>query len=118
MNLCQFEEQLSGYETTADICRLAVLAAQLPRDARTLRAFSPALAWSDETYLLARCDYMLRVIAWMFSEDGANGTNQPKPISTPAEIAENTAQIECTDFAFVDSILFNTKREEVADGGD
>lgn len=59
-----------------------------------MRAISPALAWSDETYLLARCEYILRCVAWMFSEDGSRGVNRPKPMRTPAEIAENRETLE------------------------
>lgn len=109
LDLYDFDEDLSGTETTRSVLRAAILCAQLPKDSRTKRATSPALAWSDEAYLLARCEYMLRVIAWMFSEDGSKGTNRPEPMKTPAEIAAATEQVENTDFEFVDSILNNNE---------
>jgi hypothetical protein len=105
LDLYDFEEDLSGTETTRNVLRAAILCEQLPRDSRTKRVISPALSWSDESYLLARCDYVLRVIAWMFSEDGSKGANKPAPIRTPADIAADTEQVESTDFDFVDSIL-------------
>ena len=102
----EFEADLnSGADDSQVIYRAAILCAQLPRDSRTMRAISPALAWSDESYLLARCEYMLRIIAWMFSEDGSKGINKPEPIATPAQIATTTAMVEATDFGFVDDIL-------------
>lgn len=87
-----------------------------------MRAISPSLAWSDETYLLARCEYILRTIAWMFSEDGSKGVNRPKPMRTPAEIAENRETLESAlafdeSGDFLQSILpAQTAPEEVADG--
>ena len=87
-----------------------------------MRAISPALAWSDESYLLARIDYTLRVIAWMFSKDGADNVNRPEPISTPAEIAAHTAELQSA-VAFDESGDFLAQiqprtqdTEEVADG--
>lgn len=82
-----------------------------------MRAISPALAWSDETYLLARCDYILRTIAWMFSEDGSKGINRPQPMRTPAEIAESRETLESAlDFDesgdFLQSILPATTPDE------
>lgn len=107
LDLYDFEEDLSSTETSKNVLRAAILCEQLPRDSRTKRAISPALSWSDESYLLARCDYILRVIAWMFSADGSKGVNKPEPIKTPADIAANTERVESTDFDFVDSILEN-----------
>lgn len=70
-----------------------------------MRATDPALEWSDEAYLLARCEFLLRCIQWMLSEDGAKGTNRPRPIATPAQVALDTTQAEATDFRLIDSIL-------------
>lgn len=109
LDLYDFVDDLSGTETTKTVLRAAILCEQLPRDSRSKRAISPALSWSDESYLLARCEYMLRVIAWMFSEDGSKGNNRPEPIATPADIAANTHKVESTDFDFVDSILINNR---------
>lgn len=105
LNLDDFSDDLSGTATSRGVLRAAILCEQLPRDSRTKRALSPALAWSDESYLLSRIEYTLRVIAWMFSEDGSNGVNRPEPIDTPATIAARTSSAEATDFDYIDSIL-------------
>lgn len=109
MDVTALSDELDGNDTTPGVVRLATLCAQLPRDSRLARATSPALAWTDETYLLARCEYLLRCIQWMLSEDGAKGTNRPVPIVTPAQVALDTAQAEATDFGFIDSILSDVK---------
>lgn len=70
-----------------------------------MRAKSPALEWSDETYLLSRCEYLLRCIQWMLSEDGAKGTNRPQPMPTPVQVDADTRAAEATDFAYIDSVL-------------
>lgn len=62
-----------------------------------MRVVSPALAWDDNTYLLARVDYILRVIAWMFSEDGSKGVNKPEPVATPVQLAEAKQKREETE---------------------
>ena len=105
VDVTRFGEELDGDGTTHDVERLATLCAQLPRDSRLARATRPELSWSDESYLLARCEYLLRCIQWMLSEDGARGTNRPQPIATPAQVALDTARAEATDFAYIDSIL-------------
>ena len=124
INLFTYRSELDGNKTTDDVLWLAILAAQLPTHSRTNRAASPALAWSDETYMLARCDYALRTIAWMFSKDGADGVNRPEPIATPAEMAERAKTLEgAVDFDpdgdFLASIT-PTKNEdtETTPGGD
>ena len=105
IDLTLWWEGLEGAEDFDGAARLATLCAQLPRQSRVARTESPALEWSDEAYLLARCEFLLRCIQWMLSEDGAKGTNKPAPLSTPAQVALDTAQAEATDFAYIDSIL-------------
>lgn len=107
VDVSSFEEELGGGDTTRTIERLATLCAQLPRDSRLARATRPELSWTDEAYLLARCEFLLRCIQWMLSEDGAKGTNKPVPLSTPAQVALDTAQAEATDFAYIDAVLNN-----------
>lgn len=68
-----------------------------------MRAISPALAWDDNTYLLARMDYILRVIAWMFSEDGSKGVNKPEPVATPVQLAEAKKKQEETE-SYIDFV--------------
>lgn len=121
-----YRADLDGDETTDEVVRLAILATQLPKDSRTSRAMSPALEWSDETYMLARCDYALRTIAWMFSEDGSKGLNRPEPITTPEERAARGQDLEGAvsfdeDGAFLASIAPKTDETDDADtptGGD
>ena len=60
--------------------------------------------------MLARCDYTLRTIAWMFSEDGSKGINRPEPLATPVEQAAHDQMLEASasfdeDGAFLASIL-------------
>ncbi len=105
LDLLAFTRELEGSDTTHGVERLSTLCAQLPRESRLMRATSPALEWSDETYLLARCEYLLRCIQWMLSEDGAKGTNRPQPMPTPAQVAEDTRAAEATDFAYIDAML-------------
>ena len=107
LDLTLWRQELEGAEDFDDDARLATLCAQLPRQSRVARAESPALEWSDEAYLLARCEFLLRCIQWMLSEDGAKGTNTPVPLSTPAQVALDTAQAEATDFAYIDAVLNN-----------
>lgn len=75
-----------------------------------MRAWSPALEWSDETYLLARVEYLLRCVQWMLSEDGARGTNRPRPLATPAQAARDAELAAATDFDFIDRILGGTTK--------
>jgi hypothetical protein len=88
-----------------------------------MRAISPALAWSDETYLLARLDYTLRTFVWMFSEDGSKGTNRPDPMRTPAEIAADMDDYETAatfdeSGDFLKSILPAKQAPEEEGGGE
>lgn len=69
----------------------AVLAAQLPRDSRCLRAVDPDLAWSDETALLASIHYLLRCVIWQL---GGGKGDMPRPLQTPGEAREMAEQIE------------------------
>lgn len=98
-------DDLDGEETTDEVLRLAALCAQLPRESRLMRALSPALEWSDEAYKLAELDYHVRHLIWMLSEDGAKGVNRPSLPVTPATVSSDTAQLEATDFALIDSVL-------------
>lgn len=121
INLLAYRAALDGDKTTDEVLWLAILAAQLPTHSRTNRAASPALAWSDETYMLARCDYALRTIAWMFSEDGSKGINRPEPITTPAEIAERAKVLDGVEAFdpngdFLASIAPRETPQEVTDG--
>ena len=69
----------------------AVLAAQLPRESRCLRAVDADLAWSDETALLASIQYLLRCIVWQL---GGGKGETPKPLQTPRELRESAERLE------------------------
>lgn len=60
--------------------RAAVLAGQLPRGSRTLRAADPRLAWSETDYLLALA---VDNIAFMRYEQGGGKGRKPKQIERP-----------------------------------
>jgi hypothetical protein len=80
----------------------AALVANLPRSSRMASIFNAACEWDDSEYLLFLIEYNLRVISWQLG--GCNGS-QPRPISTPAEMAERKRKVADSDRAFIDSIL-------------
>lgn len=76
------------------VAHAAVLASQLPRQARCLRSINPDLIWSDETTVLASIHYLVRCVIYQLS--GGRG-ERPKPIRTPGEqikLAESLADAE------------------------
>lgn len=84
------------------VAHAAVLAAQLPRDARCLRELDANLAWSDETTVLASIHFLLRCVIYQLS--GGKG-EKPKPIRTPGEQKRLAESLEAAESAM----------EEVAD---
>ncbi len=70
---------------TTDVDRAAILAAQLPRDARVHVAVSPLARVSQTDELLRRVEYNQRVWHWANSKDGEHGANQPKPLMFDGE---------------------------------
>lgn len=65
------------------VSEAADLAANLPACARCASPEGWDAGWDDGTWLLARIEHALRVLAWQRSEDGAAGENYPEMI-TPA----------------------------------
>lgn len=82
--------------------RIANLAAELPKEARSWRELFPEYEWSTDTYLLHAIEYLCRVLVWMQTKDAQKGANRPKPTPTPKEIREQTRKIENTDFDAID----------------
>lgn len=60
----------------------ACLCAQLPAGARVWAG--TAAEWDVQTYLLAKMEHTLRVIAWQSTEDAMKRRGYPTPIETPA----------------------------------
>lgn len=65
--------------------RMAALAWQLPRSARTWRAMDPSLANSTEAKLLRQIELNQRIWAWAHTKEAENGTNEPVPMPLPGE---------------------------------
>lgn len=72
----------------ADLRRMALLWAALPRESRTARRCDPSLAWGDAEYLMHSMEYSLRVIAWQRTKDAEKRRNFPEPWKTPGEAAD------------------------------
>lgn len=76
------------------VAHAAVLASQLPRQARCLRKLNPDFIWSDETTVLTSLHFLLRCVIYQLS--GCRG-EKPAPIRTPRErmrLAESLAAAE------------------------
>jgi hypothetical protein len=71
---------------------LADLVANLPAGCALYRAIGGPMAWTEEVHLLAAAEFRLRVLAWMKTEDGPKGRNQPKPIDPPKSVYEKQAE--------------------------
>lgn len=71
-----------------DLARMAVLWEQLPAGSRTARAQSPTLQWGTAEYLLWQIEYQVRALGWALSYDKKHPTPKPKPIQTPAQLAD------------------------------
>lgn len=80
---------------TIDVKRAAILAAQLPADARVRVAFDP-LARLDETHFLLRMiEHNQRLWAYAHSKDAKSGSGEPKPVMFNGEqerVARETAR--------------------------
>lgn len=75
---------LEGLLDGGEFGRAQALAAQLPRDSRTMRALEPSLAWGDAEHLLA---YIADTLSFFRYENrtanGARRTRKPKPYPRP-----------------------------------
>ncbi|WP_420896778.1 DUF5361 domain-containing protein [Microbacterium oxydans] len=76
------------------VLELAGRVAHLPPGCALWRATGGPLAWTDETHMLSRVDYGVRVLAWMKTEDGQKGRNAPKPEEPPTVAGEVRAEEE------------------------
>lgn len=98
---------LDGMGHGYSIEHAACLAAQLPRESRTIRAISPAAAWGWTENLLANIEYWLHVLAWTKTKDGEKGRNKPQRIdpSDTEEERKRRHERAVRKRAHVDSIL-------------
>lgn len=69
-----------GDYNTRDVERAAILAAQLPSDARVRVAFDPLARVSMADALLRRVEHNQRLWAYANSKDAKSGANEPKPL--------------------------------------
>lgn len=76
----------------------AVLAAQLPVEARVTRNIEPNLSWSPETWLLRRIEHLFSL--YLYSQNKNRG-QKPKPVDTPAESKDVLKSLEKTDFDYI-----------------
>ena len=73
------------------ISHAAVLAAQLPKDSRTLIALDPASAYCTVTnQLLALIEYHAHVGWWLHTEDARNGRNRPQFVTAKPDESGKT----------------------------
>lgn len=96
---------LDDIGTAYSYLHAADLTACLPRESSTVRAESPALEWTDSEYLLWSIEYSLRILRWQNTKDGQKGSNKPKPIPTPAEVAKVREKVEATDLSHIAEVL-------------
>lgn len=70
---------------TRDVTRAAILAAQLPADARVRVAFDPLARLDTADYLLRRIEHNQRLWAYSHTKEAKSGANEPKPIMFDGE---------------------------------
>lgn len=83
----------------------AVLAAQLPRDSRTLAIINPDMAWSDEMFMLSKIEHLCRMNLWSKTKDGQHGRNVPEPNDTPSKVRQMRERLENTDLGEIDQLI-------------
>ena len=76
---------LDGDELTIEVRRAAVLAAQLPRTSRVVRAMVPTAANGTVEQLLRQIELNQRIWSWSHTKDAENKVNQPVPMTLPGE---------------------------------
>lgn len=90
-----------------DLGRAAALAANLPRESRTMRALDPRLAWSAGDYILARA---ANEIAFMRYEQRGGKGRRPAPVKPPAEPARRRrGRLEGVSDERIGSLLFSRR---------
>ncbi len=78
--ICDFAETYHIYDYKSLSCKKAgVLACGLRSDSRVMMGLSGCATTTDQMLLASVVDNT-RLIAWLQSEDGVNGTNRPKSI--------------------------------------
>lgn len=92
-------------ERGPSIKRVAILAAQLPRESRIVRAQCAQAEWSDEMYMLSRIEYGMRWLIWSKTADGQKNRNKPEPNMTPVKARELERKALSVDFSGVAQAL-------------
>lgn len=70
----------------------ADLVAWLPAGCQLWKSMGGPAAWSDETHMLSRVEFQLRVADWRQTTNGQSGRNQPKPLEHPPFAHEARAE--------------------------
>ena len=97
MDLWDFE--LDVDENTRDVKRAAILAAQLPRDARVHVEIDPRAQVTLADYFLRQIDYNQRVWMYAHAKESSRG-DEPLPAMLPGE---EKAREKAADKAALDS---------------
>lgn len=74
-----------GDECTYDVRRAAILAAQLPREARLHVEIDPRSQISLEDELLRCIEFNQRLNLYAKTKDAQSGANEPEPLVLPGE---------------------------------
>ena len=76
---------LDSDETHREVLRASVLAAQLPRDSRTIVAMAPAAQNGTVEHLLRQIELNQRLWHWAHTKSGQHGTSRPERMPLPGE---------------------------------
>lgn len=96
---------LESINTDYSLRHAAVLAAQLPRESRSLTKTCPDLVWSDEMYMLSKIEHLCRVMLWTKTKDAEHKRNFPEPNDTPAKVRAMRDRLENTDIKEIDELI-------------
>lgn len=67
---------------------MALLWEHLPAESRTARAQAPSLEWGTGDYMLWQIEFHLRELIWALQYDRRRPSPRPRPMQTPAQLAE------------------------------
>lgn len=77
---------------------LSILAAQLPKDSRCIKAVTD-FEWSEEMHMLANIEHELRTLIWIQCSGGKKQRPPvPKRIESPSEAKRVKRNLEATNF--------------------
>ena len=75
-------------DATMDVRRAAILAAQLPRESRTVRAFAPSAQNGTVEQLLRQIEYNQRLWHWAHTKSAKSGSSKPEHMNLPGEVEQ------------------------------